>query len=52
MFKTGNSDALSIALNNVINKNIVIKIQAIKDKVSLFDCSNTIDQYISLYEKY
>ena len=50
MFKTGDSNALSTALNNVINKDIVIKEQKIKDKVLLFDCSNTIDQYIALYK--
>ena len=51
MFKTGDSNALTTALNKVINKEIIIDHQKIKDKVSLFDCSNTIEQYIALYKK-
>ena len=51
MFKTGDSSALTAALNKAINKDIVIESQNIKDKVSLFDCSNTIEQYIALYKK-
>ncbi len=52
MFKTGDENALAKTLNNVINDNIVIKNQAIQDKVSLFDCSHTINQYISLYKTF
>ncbi len=51
MFKTGDSNALTTTLNKVISKDIVIERQKIKDKVSLFDCSNTIEQYIALYKK-
>jgi len=51
MFKTGDNNALATALNKVINKEIIIDSQKIKDKVSLFDCSNTIEQYIALYKK-
>jgi len=51
MFKTGDNNALTTALNKVINKEIIIDSQKIKDKVSLFDCSNTIEQYIALYKK-
>ncbi len=51
MFKNGDSNALTMTLNKVINKEIVIDCQQIKDKVSLFDCSNTIEQYIALYKK-
>ena len=50
MFKTDDSNALTTALNKVINKEIIIDHQKIKDKVSLFDCSNTINQYIALYQ--
>jgi glycosyltransferase involved in cell wall biosynthesis len=51
MFKTGDSNALTTALNKVINKDIIIDHQKIKDKVSLFDCSNTIEQYVALYKR-
>ena len=51
MFKTGDSNALTMALTKVINKEINIDHQKIKEKVSLFDCSNTIEQYITLYKK-
>jgi glycosyltransferase involved in cell wall biosynthesis len=51
MFKTGDNNALTTTLNKVINKEIIIDHQKIKDKVSLFDCSNTIEQYIALYKK-
>jgi len=51
MFKTGDNNALATVLNKVINKEIIIDSQKIKDKVSLFDCSNTIEQYIALYKK-
>ena len=51
MFKTSDSNALTTTLNKVINKEIIIDHQKIKDKVSLFDCSNTIEQYIALYKK-
>ena len=51
MFKTGDNNALTTALNKVINKEIIIDSQKIKDKVSLFNCSNTIEQYIALYKK-
>ena len=51
MFKTGDHNALATALSKVINKNIVINLQQIIDKVSLFDCFNTIEQYITLYKK-
>jgi len=51
MFKTGDSNALTTTLDKVINKKIIIDHQKIKDKVSLFDCSNTIEQYIALYKK-
>jgi glycosyltransferase involved in cell wall biosynthesis len=51
MFKTGDNNALTTALNKVINKGIIIDHQKIKDKVSLFDCSNTIEQYITLYKR-
>jgi glycosyltransferase involved in cell wall biosynthesis len=51
MFKTGDNNALTTVLNKVINKEIIIDHQKIKDKVSLFDCSNTIEQYITLYKR-
>jgi glycosyltransferase involved in cell wall biosynthesis len=51
MFKTGDSNALTTTLNKVISKEIVIERQKIKDKVSLFDCSNTIEQYVALYKR-
>jgi len=51
MFKTGDNNALTTALNKVINEEIIIDHQKIKDKVSLFDCSNTIKQYITLYKR-
>ena len=51
MFKTGCNNALTTVLNKVINKEIIIDHQKIKDKVSLFDCSNTIEQYITLYKR-
>jgi glycosyltransferase involved in cell wall biosynthesis len=51
MFKTGDNNALTTALNKVINKEIIIDHQKIKDNVSRFDCSNTIEQYIALYKK-
>jgi len=51
MFKTGDSNALTMALTKAINKETVIDHQKIKDIVSLFDCSNTIEQYITLYKK-
>ncbi len=51
MFKTGDNNALTTVLNKVINKEIIIDRQKIKDKVSLFNCSNTIEQYIALYKK-
>ena len=51
MFKTGDNNALTTVLNKVINKEIIIDHQKIKDKVSLFNCSNTIEQYIALYKK-
>ena len=51
MFKTGDSSALTTTLNKVISKEIVIEHQKIKDKVLLFDCSNTIEQYVALYKK-
>jgi len=50
MFKTGDSNALTITLNKVIDKEIIIDHQKIKDKVLLFDCSNTINQYMALYQ--
>jgi len=50
MFKIGDSGALATTLNKVIDKEIVIDRQKIKDKVSLFDCSNTVEQYIALYK--
>ena len=51
MFKTGDHNALTMVLTKVINKEINIDHQKIKEKVSLFDCSNTIEQYITLYKK-
>jgi glycosyltransferase involved in cell wall biosynthesis len=51
MFKTGDNNALTTVLNEVINKEIIIDHQKIKDKVSLFDCPNTIEQYITLYKR-
>ena len=51
MFKTGDSNALTTTLNKVISEEIVIERQKIKDKVSLFDCSNTIEQYVALYKR-
>jgi len=51
MFKTGYSNALTTTLNKVISKDIVIERQKIKDKVSPFDYSNTIEQYITLYKR-
>lgn len=52
LFKNRDSNSLAEVLQQVINQNIVIDQQNIEEKVSIFDCTNTVNAYVDLYRQY
>lgn len=52
LFKNYDSDSLRQTLEQAIGKEVVIDQQEISKKVALFDCQNTIEQYITLYRQF
>ena len=52
LFKSGDSHNLSHTLGKLINQKVRINQKKIAEKVSLFDCKNTVNSYVSLYNEY
>jgi len=52
LFQNRNSDSLATVLQQVLSNTSTISTAAIEQKITPFDCSNTIQKHIKLYQKH